>query len=96
MVWNVPGRKLHRPNHCPSHGALRMISSNPGSPILHEISDGFQAKRIIDNWIGLYSSERPHTPLDKRTPDTAYFTHAEERCSMHISQMHITRAAKLT
>ena len=46
---------------------------------LHEIQDGFQAKRIIDNWIGFYNSERPHTALDKRTPDTAYFTQAETR-----------------
>ncbi len=44
---------------------------------LHEINDGFQAKRIIDNWIGFYTSERPHTALDKRTPDTAYFGQAE-------------------
>ena len=46
---------------------------------LHEITDGFQAKRIIDDWIGFYNSERPHTALDKRTPDTAYLTQAEIR-----------------
>ena len=46
---------------------------------LHEITDGFQAKRIIDNWIGFYNSERPHTALDKRTPDIAYFGQAEIR-----------------
>jgi putative transposase len=46
---------------------------------LHEITDGFQAKRIIDNWIAFYNHERPHTALDKRTPDTAYFTQAEIR-----------------
>nr|WP_085982886.1 IS3 family transposase [Octadecabacter antarcticus] len=44
---------------------------------LHEITDGFQAKRIIDSWIRFYNSERPHTALDKRTPDTAYFGQAE-------------------
>jgi putative transposase len=38
---------------------------------LHEITDGSQEKRIIDNWIGSHNSERPHTALDKRTPDTA-------------------------
>ena len=38
--------------------------------------DGFKTKRIIDNWIGFYNSERPHTALDKRTPDTAYFDQA--------------------
>ena len=46
---------------------------------LHEITDGFHAKRIIDNWIGSYNSERPHTALDKRTPDIAYFGQAETR-----------------
>ena len=46
---------------------------------LHEITDGFQAKRIIDSWISFYNSERPHTALDKRTPDTAYFDQAEIR-----------------
>jgi putative transposase len=46
---------------------------------LHEITNGFQAKRIIDDWIEFYNSVRPHTALDKRTPDTAYFTQAEIR-----------------
>ena len=46
---------------------------------LHEINDGFQAKRIIDDRTGFYNSERPHTALDKRTPDAAYFTQAEIR-----------------
>jgi len=46
---------------------------------LHEITDGFQAKRIINTWIGFYNSERPHTALDKRAPDIAYFGHAEIR-----------------
>ena len=46
---------------------------------LHEIIDGFKAKRIIDNWIGFYNSERPNTALDKRIPDIAYFGQAETR-----------------
>ena len=44
---------------------------------LHEITDGFQAKQIIDDWICFYNSERPHTALDKRTPDAAYFSQAQ-------------------
>jgi putative transposase len=44
---------------------------------LHEITNGFQAKQIIDDWIGFYNSERPYTALDKRPPDTAYFTRTE-------------------
>ena len=34
---------------------------------------GFQAKRVIDSWIGFYNAERPHTALEKQTPDDACF-----------------------
>jgi putative transposase len=40
---------------------------------LHELQDGFQAKRVIKDWISFYNSERPHTALEKRTPDNAFF-----------------------
>jgi putative transposase len=40
---------------------------------LHELQDGFQAKRVIKDWIRFYNTERPHTALDKRTPDDAFF-----------------------
>ena len=40
---------------------------------LHELQDGFQAKRVIEDWIRFYNSERPHTALDKRSPDDAFF-----------------------
>jgi putative transposase len=40
---------------------------------LHEIQDGFQAERVIENWMDFYNAERPHTALDKQTPDAAYF-----------------------
>ena len=46
---------------------------------LHQIPDGFQAKRITDDWVGFYNTERPHTALDKRTPNTAYFEQTEKR-----------------
>ncbi|MBT5001305.1 MAG: transposase [Bacteroidetes bacterium] len=46
---------------------------------LHEINDGFQTKRIIDDWIGFYNTEQPHTALDKRTRDAAYFDTSETR-----------------
>ena len=42
-------------------------------------ADRHRAERIIDNWIRFYNSERPHTALDKRTPDTTYFTQVEIR-----------------
>jgi len=31
------------------------------------------AKRVIDEWLTFYNSDRPHTALEKRTPDEAYF-----------------------
>ena len=40
---------------------------------LHELQDGFQAKRVIKDWISFYNVERPHTALDKRSPDDAFF-----------------------
>ena len=40
---------------------------------LHELTDGFVAKRVIDEWIAFYNTDRPHTALDKRTPNEAYF-----------------------
>tara|TARA_R110000737_G_C14318806_1_gene439302 strand:+ start:322 stop:627 length:306 start_codon:yes stop_codon:yes gene_type:complete len=40
---------------------------------LHRLQDGFQAKRVIKEWIGFYNSEQPHTALDKRSPDNAFF-----------------------
>ena len=40
---------------------------------LHELQDGFQAKRVIENWIGFYNTDRPHTALEKRVPNEAYF-----------------------
>ena len=46
---------------------------------LHEITDGFHAKRVIDSWIGVYNKERPHTALDKHPPETAYFERLETR-----------------
>ena len=40
---------------------------------LHEMTDGFHANQIIDEWIVFYNTDRPHTALDKRTPDEVYF-----------------------
>lgn len=47
---------------------------------LHELLDGFQARRVIKDWIGFYNTERPHTALDKQTPNSAYFS------AIHINQ----------
>jgi len=46
---------------------------------LEEITDGFQARRIVQNWMTFYNTERPHSALDRRTPDEAYWTGSEEQ-----------------
>jgi len=40
---------------------------------LHELYDGFKAKRVIKNWIEFYNGDRPHTDLEKQTPNEAYY-----------------------
>ena len=35
---------------------------------LHEIADGFTARRVIGEWIGFYNTQRPHSALGGRTP----------------------------
>ena len=39
---------------------------------LHELTDGFTAERVIGEWIGFYTNERPHSALDGQTPAEAY------------------------
>ena len=36
---------------------------------LTEITNGFQARRVIRDWIDFYNEKRPHTALGQRTPD---------------------------
>ena len=35
---------------------------------LHELADGLKARRVIGEWIGFYTTERPHSALGGRTP----------------------------
>ena len=39
---------------------------------LNEIRDGFEAKRLIGDWIKFYNDERPHSSLADNTPKIAY------------------------
>ena len=38
---------------------------------LHELADGLTARRVIGEWIGFYTTERPHSALGGRTPAEA-------------------------
>ena len=80
---SMDGRGRYLDNIFPSHGLLAnhcraMIerlwrSLKQEAVYLHELQDGFHAKRVIKDWIRFYNSERPHTALDKRPPDNAFF-----------------------
>jgi putative transposase len=39
---------------------------------LHELTDGFKAKRVIDEWLNFYNTDRPHSSFGGRTPAEAY------------------------
>ena len=39
---------------------------------LHELTDGFRAEQVIDNWINFYNNERPHSVFDGQTPEEVY------------------------
>ena len=39
---------------------------------LRELADGFEARRVIGEWIDFYNTERPHSALGGRTPAEAY------------------------
>ncbi len=39
---------------------------------LHEIADGFTARRLIAEWVSFYNTERPHSALGGRTPAEAW------------------------
>jgi hypothetical protein len=39
---------------------------------LHDIADGFTARRVIGEWIDFYNTERPHSALGGRTPAEVY------------------------
>ena len=46
---------------------------------LEEITDGFQARRVIKNWMAFYNTERRHSALDRQVPDDAYWEGLESR-----------------
>jgi putative transposase len=46
---------------------------------LTELRDGFQAQRVIQDWISFYNTERPHSALEHRTPVEAYWAGENEK-----------------
>lgn len=39
---------------------------------MHELSDGFQAQRVIARWMEFYNTQRPHSALADATPAETY------------------------
>jgi len=63
---------------------------------LEEISDGFQARRVVKNWTAFYNTRRPHSTLGRQTPDDAYLASLEERhATQNPNPIHLSKAAKL-
>ena len=61
----------------PFYGSRQMVrqlrrSLKYEAVYLHEMTDGFVAERVIDGWIDLYNTERPHSSFDGQTPAEAY------------------------
>ena len=46
---------------------------------LQEINGSFQARRVIKNWMTFYNAERPHSALDRLTPDDAHWVGLEKQ-----------------
>ena len=38
---------------------------------LHEMMDGFAARRVIGEWMGFYNTGRPHSAIGGQTPTEA-------------------------
>ena len=45
---------------------------------LEAIQDGFQARKVIKNCMAFYNTDRPHSALDRQTPDDAYWGSLEQ------------------
>jgi putative transposase len=46
---------------------------------LTELQDGFQAQGVIQEWIGFYNTEPPHSALEHKTPAEAYWAGKNEK-----------------
>ena len=46
---------------------------------LHDLEDGFEAQRVIGEWMEFYNEQQPHSALAGRTPEEAYRAGAAQR-----------------
>ena len=48
------------------------LSNSLDASYLHELEDGFTARRVIRDWFSFYNTQRPRSALDGRTPKEFY------------------------
>lgn len=46
---------------------------------LVELTDGFHARRVIDDWMAFYNTDRPHSALGGATPNEVYGPMKQQR-----------------
>lgn len=68
-----PSHGLHA-NHCRAVIERLWRSQTQVAISLDEISDGFQARRVVKDWMTFHTTKRPHSALDRQAPDDAYWT----------------------
>ena len=52
---------------------------------LHELTDGFEAQRVISRWLRFYNTQRPHSALAGATPAEAYEQGLQSQTGPHPS-----------
>ena len=70
MVDTVDLQTIPSETEASNRPAARPV--RPDAYYLHEIADGFTARRVIGEWIDFYNADRPHKALGGRTPAEAY------------------------
>lgn len=58
---------------------------------LHELDNGFTARRVIGDWFSFYNKQRPHSALDGYTPEEAYGN--QNLCVGHAQHIKTEMAA---
>ena len=60
------------PGGCRTLDASFCVEALNEAVYLHELTDGFRADRVIDEWIDFSNTERPHSALDGAAPAVAH------------------------
>ena len=70
-----PTATITTPNSTPGQSGRfgsESVAAFVGMRNLRELADGFEARRVIGEWIDFYNTERPHSALGGKTPAEAY------------------------